>query len=91
MKEIKENVEVIEEVVTEEGQVEKTKKENIFKRGVGFAKRNGKKIGTGVLIGAGLVAAYALGKRSGVDSEVCDDEDEIIELDCTEDPEIEAE
>lgn len=92
MKENKENVEVLEEVVTEEEQVEETKKENVFKKGVNFVKRNGKKIGTGVLIGAGLVAAYAFGKKSGEDSEVCEDEDDDVEFtDDTEDSEVEAE
>ena len=64
MKEIKENVEVIEEVATEEVQTEETQKEGIFKRGVNFVKRNGKKIGAGALIGFGFFAAYALGKKS---------------------------
>lgn len=92
MKEFKENVEVIEEVPTTEEQVEETKKENIFKKGVNFVKRNGKKIGTGVLVGAGLVAAYALGKRSGEGSEDCDEaEEDAIDADYTEDSEVEAE
>lgn len=81
MKENKKDVEVIEETEVENVQSEETKKENIFTKGANFVKRNGKKIGAGVLIGAGLLAAYAFGKRSVVGSEDYDEADDSEESD----------
>lgn len=81
MKENKKDVEVIEETEVENVQSEETKKENILTKAVGFAKRNGKKIGAGALIVFGLLTAYEIGKKSMNGSEECDEEDVSEESD----------
>lgn len=61
MEEIKnENIEAIKEVETEVVE-EKTEK----KSPMAWLKKNGKKVAKGAAIGAGILAAYAIGKGSG--------------------------
>lgn len=57
-----EKIEVVNEV-TEVEETEETKR-NILSKPIGWVKRNGKKIVTDVAVGAGLVLAYGLGKKS---------------------------
>lgn len=80
-----EKVEVVNEV-TEVEETEETKR-NILSKPIGWVKRNGKKIVTGVAVGAGLVLAYGLGKKSAGDSDELideDAEDDSIDVDFTE-------
>lgn len=42
-------------------------------------KKNGKKIAVGAAIGIGMITAYALGRRSGNESEIIDDDYEEID------------
>ena len=69
--------EVIEEVeIVEEGEVVKTG----FKSKVAsVAKKHGKKILGGIGIAVGLVAAYALGARSGEDEAIETNYFELVE------------
>lgn len=69
--------EVIEEVETVEETTET--KEGFLTRAKGWVKRNGKKVALGAVSIAGIGLAYALGKRSSVDSEDFDIEAEIDE------------
>lgn len=67
-----EKVEVVNEVIEET-------KRNALSKPIGWIKRNGKKIVTGVAVGAGLVLAYGLGKKSAGGSD-----DDTVDVDFTE-------
>lgn len=69
--------EVIEEG-TEIAEVEETK-EGIGSKAKSWIKRNGKKIGKGILITAGLGLAYVLGRNSSMVSENDTDDDTDID------------
>ena len=69
--------EVIEEG-TEIAEVEETK-EGIGSKPKSWIKRNGKKIGKGILITAGLGLAYVLGRNSSMVSENDTDDDTDID------------
>lgn len=69
--------EVIEEG-TEIVEVEETK-EGIGSKAKSWIKRNGKKIGKGILITAGLGLAYVLGRNSSMVSENDTDDDTDID------------
>ena len=60
--------ETVEEVVEE---VKESKVKKVLTKGVDLAKKHGKKIGTGVAIGAVGLVGYALGKKSSD----CDEDD----------------
>ena len=75
-KEIK-NIEEIENV-TEEEVMETETKQGIGSKIVGFGKKHGKKIVTGVAVAAVGLLAYALGKKSGGE-EQCYFEDDDFE------------
>ena len=69
--------EVIEEG-TKIAEVEETK-EGIGSKAKSWIKRNGKKIGKGILITAGLGLAYVLGRNSSMVSENDTDDDTDID------------
>ena len=73
MNEEKNENEVIEEV-TETVEVENETKEKFLPKALGWVKRNGKKVVTGVAVTAGLGLAYALGKKSGGSDDYMDEE-----------------
>lgn len=80
-----EKIEVVNEV-TEVEETEETKR-NALSKPIGWIKRNGKKIVTGVAVGAGLVLAYGLGKKSAGGSDDSVDEetdDNAVDVDFTE-------
>lgn len=80
-----EKIEVANEV-TEVEETEETKR-NALSKPIGWIKRNGKKIVTGVAVGAGLVLAYGLGKKSAGGSDDSIDEetdDNTVDVDFTE-------
>lgn len=68
-----EKIEVVNEV-TEVEEAEETK-QNALSKPIGGFKRNGKKIVTGIAVGAGLVLAYVLGKKSARGSDDSVDEE----------------
>ena len=77
------------EVVNEVTEVEETEEPQrpALSKPVGWSKRNGKKIVTGVAVGAGLVLAYGLGKKSAGGSDDSVDEetdDDTVDVDFTE-------
>ena len=80
-----EKIEVVNEV-TEVEETEETKR-NALSKPIGWIKRNGKKIVTGAAVGAGLVLAYGLGKKSAGGSDDSVDEgtdDNAVDVDFTE-------
>ena len=72
--------EVIEEGNTEVAEVKETK-EGIGSKAKSWIKRNGKKIGKGILITAGLGLAYVLGRNSSTVSENDADDDTNTDID----------
>ena len=81
-------VEEIEEV-TEEEVVETETKQGFGSKIVGFGKKHGKKIVTGVAVAAVGVLGYALGKKThGEDDDFTEDDED---LDCVEFDEVDPE
>lgn len=81
------NAQVEETVeVMEEEEVKESKFKNALNKGLDFTKKHGKKIVTGVAVGAVGLVGYALGKKNSDDDDYYDDYDgsEAIDVDYSE-------
>ena len=83
-------VEEIEEV-TEEEVVETETKQGFGSKIVGFGKKHGKKIVTGVAVVAAGILGYALGKKTNGEDEGDDYLEDDEESDCVEFDEVDPE